>query len=136
MMAKRDVQLVYDKQCPVCEFYCQRIDIEPSAGTLERVDAREESAVMAEITERGLDIDEGMVLKVGGDVYYGSDAINVLALMSSRTGVLNRLAYWTFRSQRSARLLYPVLKSCRNLLLKVLGRSRINNLEIAGNDRF
>ena len=32
-----DIQLVYDRQCPVCEFYCQHIDADASVGTLERV---------------------------------------------------------------------------------------------------
>ena len=131
-----DIQLVYDKQCPVCEFYCQRIDVDESAGTLLRVDARDASDIMDEITSLGLDIDEGMVLKVGDELYYGSDAINSLALLSSRSGFLNWLAHSVFRSRRASRLLYPIMKACRNLLLKILGRSRINNLQRSGNDRF
>lgn len=136
MAIENEVQLVYDKQCPVCEFYCQRVDIRESAGTLLRVDARDASELMDEITALGLDIDEGMVVKTGDQIYYGSDAINALALLSSRSGVINRCAYYLFRSQRSSRMLYPVLRSCRNLLLKMLGRTRINNLRLSGRDRF
>ena len=131
-----DIQLVYDRQCPVCEFYCQQIDVDASAGTLERVDARNESAIMDEITALGLDIDEGMVVKIGDSVFYGGDAINALALKSSRTGFFNRLAFWTFRSRRVSRLLYPLLKGCRNLLLKLLRRTRINNLQRPDKTRF
>ncbi|MEM7432924.1 MAG: DCC1-like thiol-disulfide oxidoreductase family protein [Pseudomonadota bacterium] len=131
-----DVELLYDKDCPVCEYYCQRIDIESSTGNLVRVDARDESDVMNEVTAMGLDIDEGMVLKKDGEIYYGSEAIHQLALLSNRKGFVNRLAYWTFRSEGTSRFLYPILKACRNLLLKLLGRSRINNLEQEGRDRF
>lgn len=136
MAGENEVQLVYDKQCPVCEFYCQRVDIRESAGTLLRIDARDAGELMDEITALGLDIDEGMVVKAGDQVYYGSDALNALALLSSRSGVINRLAYYLFRSRRSSRVLYPVLRSCRNLLLKMLGRTRINNLRLSGKDRF
>lgn len=77
-----------------------------------------------------------MVLKVDNTIYHGSDAIHALALRSSRKGFVNRVAYWMFRSKRVARVLYPVLAGCRNLLLKMLGRNRINNLGIENNDRF
>lgn len=130
------IQLVYDRQCPVCEFYCQHIDVDANAGTLERVDARDASDIMDEITALGLDIDEGMVVKIGDSIFYGGDAINALALKSSRTGFFNRLAYWTFRSHRVSQLLYPVLRACRNLLLKLLRRTRINNLRLPDNDAF
>lgn len=136
MANEPDIQLVYDRQCPVCEFYCQHVEVAANAGELLRVDARHPSAIMEEITALGLDIDEGMVLKVGDAVYYGSDAINALALRSSRTGIFNRLAFWTFRSRRMSRLLYPLLRACRNLLLKLLGRTRINNLQQHGKDTF
>ncbi len=134
--APTDIQLVYDTQCPVCDFYGERIAVDQTAGWLRRVDARVASDIMDEITALGLDIDEGMVLKVGDTMYYGSEAIHALALLSSRSGWFNRLAYYTFRSRRVSRALYPVLRGCRNLLLKLLGRTRINNLRRAGNDRF
>ncbi len=131
-----DIVLVYDKQCPVCDFYCEHVSVEESAGRLVRIDARDPSDIMAEITTRGLDIDEGMVLKAGGQLYYGADAIHELARLSSRKGFFNRLAHWTFRSKPVARVLYPIMKFGRNLLLKMLGRTRINNLGKSGNERF
>ena len=131
-----DIQLVYDKQCPLCDYYCRKIDVSDMHGRLVRIDAREESEIMAEITARVLDIDEGMVLKIGDDLYYGADAINKLALLSSKSGLFNRIASATFSWRPMARLLYPMMKFCRNLLLKMLGRSRINNLNRPGNERF
>lgn len=136
MAAHDNIQLVYDKQCPICEFYCQKIDVDDSFGSLLRIDARIASDAMNEITNLGLDIDEGMVLKVGDDLFYGADAINRLARMSSRSGIINRLAYWIFRSRGAARALYPMFRAGRNLLLKLLRRSRINNLGLPGNDHF
>ncbi len=90
---------------------------------------------MGEITRRGLDIDEGMVLVADGRFYYGADAIHAVARLTSpgAAGALNR---WLFGSPRRARFLYPWLRSGRNLLLKLLGRTRINNLRLPGNERF
>ena len=131
-----DIYLVYDRECPVCEFYCQRVNTSSSAGHLVRVDARRASPLLDEITNADLDIDEGMVLKVDGTIYHGSDAIHELALLSSKKGLFNQLTSSLFRHRQIAKFLYPALVVCRNLLLKILGRSRINNLGLADNDRF
>lgn len=131
-----EIQLVYDKQCPACDFYCNLVRVRESVGELRLIDAREPSDVMDEITARGFDIDEGMVLKVDGQLYYGADAIHVLTLLGTRSGWFNRLNYWVFRSAALSKVLYPLLRALRNLLLKMLRVTRINNLNIAGNDRF
>ena len=133
---RREVLLVYDVECPLCHAYCRAARLREAVGDLTLIDARESSAVLDEITRRGLDIDQGMALSVDGVIYYGADAISALALMSSRAGVFNRLNYWVFRSGARSRVLYPVLRSCRNLLLKLLGRSKINNLRLADNKSF
>jgi predicted DCC family thiol-disulfide oxidoreductase YuxK len=136
MAALPEVVLVYDKQCPACDFYCNLVRIREDVGSLVLHDARDGGEIMREITDRGWDIDQGMVLKVGGEMYYGSDAIHVLALMGTNRGFFNRMAYWCFRSRSVSRVLYPVLRLLRNILLKILGKTRINNLGIEGNDRF
>ena len=136
MAEREDILLVYDKQCPACDFYCKLARIRESVGRLVLIDAREPSELMDEITAAGLDIDQGMVLKVGSTLHYGSDAIHMLSLLSTRSGVFNRLSYWCFRSKRVSGLLYPVFRAWRNLLLKALSRNKINNLNIAANNKF
>jgi len=136
MSDTQDILLVYDKECPACNYYCNLARIRESVGNLVLVNARDDSLVMREITAAGLDIDQGMVLKVADKLYYGSDAIHALSLMSTRSGIFNRLSYFFFRSETVSAVLYPVLRACRNLLLKILRKSKINNLGAANNDRF
>ena len=133
---KEEILLVYDKECPACDNYCQVVNIRESVGDLVIINARDDHEVIDEITNLGLDIDQGMVLKMGKKMYYGADAIHALALISSRSGVFNRVNYWLFKSKRLSKLLYPVLKFFRNLLLKILGVKKINNLNYNNNDRF
>lgn len=135
-MNQPEILLVYDKECPVCNAYCHMTSIRESAGELKLIDARDPSAVMEEITRKGLDIDQGMVLKVDDNLYYGSDAIHRLSLMSSRSGIFNHINYSIFRSRTLSHFFYPLLRTGRNLLLKLLGRSKINNLKTDGNGRF
>ncbi len=135
-MSREEILLVYDRECPACNNYCQVIRIREDVGELKIVNARENSEVRDEITEMGLDIDQGMVLKMGGQIYYGADAIHTLALISSKSGIFNRANYWIFKSKSLSAILYPILRTCRNLLLKILRKSKINNLGISGNDKF
>jgi predicted DCC family thiol-disulfide oxidoreductase YuxK len=135
-MTDKQILLIYDKECPACHFYCQIVRIRQSVGELVLIDARENPEVLQEITAEGLDIDQGMVLKMDGQLYYGADAIHLLALLSGRSGVFNRLNYWLFSSKKVAAILYPILRSYRNVLLKLLGKTKINNLKQDGNDRF
>ena len=135
-MDKQPIILVYDKECPACDNYCRIIRIRESVGELIIINARDPSPIVDEITAMGFDIDQGIVLKMGDNLYYGSDAIHALALMSSRSGIFNRLNYALFKSQRLSYFFYPILRFFRNFLLKILGRTKINNLKLKGNDKF
>ena len=135
-MDTAEVIVVYDKQCPACDYYCNIVRIRESVGKLVLVDARAAGSIMGEITARGWDIDQGMVVKVGEQMYYGSDAIHVLSLLGTNRGLFNRVAYWSFRSKSVSRVLYPVLRFCRNMLLKALGKTKINNLGLDGHEKF
>ena len=86
-MQREQILLVYDRECPACNAYCKVVKIRESVGDLRIVDARKNSEVMNEITAQGLDIDQGMVLKMGEQLYYGADAIHTLALIGSRSGI-------------------------------------------------
>ena len=123
------VWLVYDGECPVCRTYCSYIRIRQATGQLHLVDVRQPGALMDEITAAGLDIDQGMVLKMSGQLYYGADAIHMLTLLSSPSGLFNRFNYYLFSTRLGSRILYPLGKALRNLLLKVLGIQYINNLK-------
>ena len=135
-MSRPEILLVYDKECPACNTYCQIIRIRETVGDLKIIDARKNSGVMDEITKSGLDIDRGMVLKMEEQLYYGSDAMHALALISSRSGLLNRINYWMFKSKSVSSWLYPVLRLFRDLLLKMPGKTKINNLGKPDNEKF
>jgi predicted DCC family thiol-disulfide oxidoreductase YuxK len=123
------VWLVYDGECPVCRTYCSYIRIRQATGQLHLVDARQPGALMDEITAAGLDIDQGMVLKMSGQLYYGADAIHMLTLLSTPSGLFNRFNYYLFSTRLGSRILYPLGKAVRNLVLKVLGIQYIENLK-------
>ncbi len=125
---KKDVWLVYDGECPVCKTYCKYIRIREAVGNLHLIDARQPGELMDEITRLGLDIDQGMVLIFKDAIYYGADAIHMLTLLSTPSGIFNRINYYVFSTKLGAKFFYPIGKAFRTLLLKLLGILYIENL--------
>ena len=134
MAEKPDLQqpeqayLVYDDDCPVCRTWCSDAFPDDSAGVV-LVDARKDSALMEEITAAGLDIDQGMVLKVGDQLHYASDAVREATRRSQRGGLMGGLNRTFFGSQALARISYPTGRAFRNGLLRLMGIPFIRNLE-------
>ena len=115
--------LIYDGDCPVCQAYTAMLRLRESF-TLELINARD-GGPLVDRYSTDYDLNEGFLLLVDEAVYHGEAAIHRLALMSSPSGLCNRFNAWVFRSDRRSRLLYPWLKAGRNLLLRMLGRSRL-----------
>jgi predicted DCC family thiol-disulfide oxidoreductase YuxK len=128
-MAKQtqtETWIVYDGQCPFCSRYVQLVRLRETLGQVRPVDARKGGPQVEEVRKAGLDLDEGMVLKLDGRLYHGADCINMLALLSTPSSRFNRWNVALFRSRTASRVLYPVLRTGRNAVLRLLGRSKID----------
>ena len=136
-MSELEILLVYDEECPVCDLYCRAVRRGEHGASVRLINARDRSgALMQEVTRQAFDIDQGMVVKLEDKLYYGADAVYRLARRSRSSGAFGCMNRWLFGSQRRAQLLYPTLRSGRNLLLKALRKSKINNLQLPNNERF
>jgi predicted DCC family thiol-disulfide oxidoreductase YuxK len=121
-----DNWLLYDGECPFCTTYVKLVRIREIVGKLRLVNARDGGPEFEEVKAAGLDLDEGMVLKLSGRLYHGHDCIHALSLLSESKGVFNCFNAWAFRSKARSALLYPTMRAGRNLALRMLGRSKIN----------
>lgn len=119
------VVIIYDGHCPFCSTYVRFTRLRDAVGPVELIDARQGGFMVDEAVEAGLDLDEGMVLKYGGRLYHGADCLNLLSLLSSRSGLFNRFMAFAFARPTIAHLAYPLLRAGRNVTLRLLGRSRI-----------
>lgn len=118
--------LVYDGDCPFCSRYVRYLRFRDTVGKVHLVNAREGGPLVEEIIGAGLDLDEGMVLKMGGRCYHGADCIHALAMLSSSCNAFNRVNAVIFRSPTLSRALYPILRAGRNAVLRGLGRTKIH----------
>jgi predicted DCC family thiol-disulfide oxidoreductase YuxK len=125
------IMLVYDGECPICSAYSKALAIRQLDSRFEIVNARHYHPILDNINELGLNLDEGFVLKIENDYFHGADAINRLALISTRVGLFNRLNYLIFKSAYLSRILYPFLRIGRSILLYVLGIKKLGKVNSA-----
>lgn len=117
--------LVYDGECPFCSRYVALVRLRETLGRVRLVNAREGGPVVQHLVDEGYDLDDGMVLIWQNRIYHGDACIHMLALLSTPSGAFNRINAALFRSERVARLLYPVLRTGRNATLRLLGRRKM-----------
>jgi len=122
------VWLVYDGECPICRPTANALKIRAAVGELILVNARTAHPIMQELKEAGLNIDDGMVVKINNALYHGAEAQHVLAMIGTNQDWFNRINVWLFRSKLTAKLIYPIMRSIRLAVLKMKGISKINNL--------
>ena len=123
----RNAVIVYDGGCPFCTAYVSYVRLRDSAGPVQLLDARQ-GGEWVRLTERlGLDLDQGMVLFFGGNAYHGGDCMHMIAVLSSPSGLFNRVSAALLRRRRVARFIYPALRGARNVSLRLLGRRRLSS---------
>ena len=122
----QDIWLLYDGDCPFCKSYTRMVRLREALGQLRLINARDPSPELDTVSQLGYRIDDGMVLCIEGEYFHGDDCIYRLALMSSKIGAWNKLNRWIFSSRRRSALLYPILRACRNLTVRLRGGSLLD----------
>jgi predicted DCC family thiol-disulfide oxidoreductase YuxK len=117
--------LLYDGECPFCSAFVKMQRMRAAGINLKLLDAREHPELVSAFFRQGLDVNEGMIMRMGGAVYFGGDVMNMVALMTGPTGLFNRILAAGFSNRRVSLFLYPFLRTGRNAALALLGRKKI-----------
>lgn len=120
------IYLIYDGKCLLCSHSAKALKLKAAVGELVTIDARSEHPLVTEVLNQGYDLNEGIIVKYNDVLYHGTDAVHLLALLSSPVGVFNRINAYLFKYKLTTKLFYPVFKFIRNLLLFVRGIPKIN----------
>ncbi len=131
MPTKENIWFVYDGECPLCQMGATLYKVRQSVGQLHTVDARTEKnhPVMQEITQAGLNLDQGMVIKYQEQLYQGEAALTIMATLGEDAGWFNKINNRLFQSKALAKRCYPFMRGARNVALALKGSSQINNLD-------
>ena len=119
------IVVVYDGDCPLCSSYIRMTRLSKAVGRPTLINARERPELVKALAKNGVNLDEGMAVYYQGRLYAGSDAVHLLALMTTPVDLANRLAAAVLGRQSLARGLYPFLRAGRNLLLKLKNRPQL-----------
>ena len=126
------VWVLYDGACPMCRSVVHALRIRERYGALHLLNARTASndPLYREVTRRGLDLDEGMVIAADGRLHHGADAVTFLARFDASTSPAATAANAVIRFRWVAGIAYPLLRAIRNGLLKRRRIGRIDNLRL------
>ena len=131
------IWFIYDGECLICQYAAQALRIKREFGELHLLDARTQAdhPLVQTVNQRGLDLDEGMVIVQNNRFYHGKTALRFMAQYGAQ-GIFNwfnRLLFW---SSWISALLYPWMRGTRNWLLRVRGKSKIDNLQLKNQPIF
>ena len=126
------VRVYYDGECPFCTRYVSLLRLRKTVGEVGLIDLRGDAGLLTELAAQGFDTDQGMVVEMDGRRVGGADAINALALMSTKSGSFNKLNRAIFAIPFFALIIYPVLRAGRWITLFAMGRDGINRCVDAG----
>ena len=129
MFASQTTYIIYDGECPFCSQYVKLLRLRESVGQIELVDARQTHPAIDYVERAGVVLNNEMALVHRGEIYSGPECINRLALLSTRSGLFNRLNALAFSSAGVSKVTYPVLRSCRNLALRLLRREQLRTTQ-------
>ena len=124
-MNDKAIFLIYDGACPMCRNFAKVVKIRKAVGKFEIINARTDNKLVKEVQKLGYDLDNGIVVIYSGNYYYGKEAMNILAILSSNSDWVNKISAFIFRSKALTFTLYPILKFIRRCLLFVIGIPKI-----------
>ena len=122
---ENEISIVYDDGCPVCSYYISISHIKEKFGKINFIKARDNQKILHYVNSINIDINEGMIVIFDNKLYYGSDAINILSILGKKTSFINFIIINIFRFRLVSKLLYPLLKIGRRILLFILGKKLI-----------
>jgi predicted DCC family thiol-disulfide oxidoreductase YuxK len=118
--------IVYDGDCPLCSRYVKMTRLNNAVGRPTLINARERPNLVSALVEHGVNLDVGMAVYYQGQLYAGSEAVHLLALLTTPVDVANRVAAAVLKRQGLAGAIYPLLRAGRNVLLWLKGRPQLN----------
>jgi predicted DCC family thiol-disulfide oxidoreductase YuxK len=124
--------IVYDGDCIFCQNYVRLVRLRETVGDVEMLDARTNDPRVSTYWRQGYDLNEGMLFVYRGKTYYGSDAVHVLAGLSSPVSWFNRFNRAIFSSRAASTVLYPLLKFGRRVTLFARGKGLISDPSLEG----
>lgn len=117
---KQKLTLYYDQECPFCKKYAAFLTLKEHYD-LELKNAREYPSEIISLCKE-MDINEGLIVSVGGKCLQGIDALRYLDSAITKKGLLSKLhGIWNLKKP-VGQFLYGCIKGLRKIVLFLMGR--------------
>ena len=124
---KNYIRIYFDKECYFCNNYTRLIKLKNIGKKVELINLRNAKKVLPWFKNNGYDIDEGMVVTIDENIFFGSKAIYILSTMLEKKSLFNRLTLLFLNNQKKADFLYPYFVKIRNIFLKIKNIKKISH---------
>ena len=122
-MPRNKLVIYYDGDCPFCRNYVHFLNMRNNyKGEVSLFNAREFPEKVEYFNAKGFPLNDGMIVEMNEEYYYGSDAVWLMSLLSSQNSLMHFINRNVFKSRNISRLIYPFLKFGRMITLKLLGK--------------
>jgi predicted DCC family thiol-disulfide oxidoreductase YuxK len=117
--------LLFDGECPVCATYIAASRLGDAADGPPPLDARHEPALVEAMRRQGLEVNDGMIARLDGRIYYGPEVTRLIAERATEAPAATRGLLYAIGGAPWSRALYPLLVKARLWLLRLRGRTLI-----------
>ncbi len=123
--ASSSIKIFYDGHCPFCDRYVHLIRLKEVFDHTALIDLRSDDVMRDAFVSEGYNLDQGMIVQIGAQNYFGAAAVNILASLSTGSGLFNRLNKLFLSHRALATFLYPFMVFFRNLVISLLGHTKL-----------
>lgn len=116
----KTLYIIYDGECPFCAKCAKALRIKKVISNVTLLNARSDPYQHL-LNNQSFDLNEGMLVILDGEYYYGPKAAQILALISTPSDAFNKMNYLLFHKLFFARIFYPLFKLLRYISLKSKG---------------
>ena len=118
------LDIYYDGECPFCSSFVKMSRLK-SMYDVSLFNLRDLPDKAEDFAKRGCDVDEGMIVQLNDEIYFGYEAVHIIAVLSNENKVLGRVYNLLFSNRVFVRFLYPFMRAGRNFTLFLLRRDKI-----------
>lgn len=117
-MNTQKISIIYDGDCPFCRNYVSFLKIK-EIYSVELINARKHPDLVTQYKKAGYDLNQGFIVKHNKTIYHADQAIHFLTKATNTNTLGLQLNQSLFKNKQIAQILYPFLKTSRNIILKL-----------------
>ncbi|RKF12425.1 DUF393 domain-containing protein [Roseovarius spongiae] len=117
--------ILFDGDCIYCNDFARVMSLRSTLGSLALVNVRDAPDLISALRDHGFEPNEGMLFKAGNQLFFGADAVHMLALASQDKGLWGLASKTVFKNPTLVKVAYPLMKLGRRITLIARGKRKI-----------